>query len=263
MKLERLTRGESSPSSSTAATTTPSKAVIKVTTLPSKGLPYPKGWEVFYSPYTYGDVMWVSQSELGEKELVDFVMSGIECKGFDRYDLTVFDFQYLSVLRQVSSFGDASFYLCTECPQCKREVKRLLSIKDIVYKDLPAPSLPVVAMVGGVELEFTPLTVSDYLKAVEAGKGKDLVYLMSLQVRNMNPEEAYSLISSATGEDLLRLKMVEDYLDHGMEPVTVICRGCGYRTNVLLGRDRYFFRPKDLGSESVTSGIRFGKARSG
>jgi len=255
MRLERVTQEQN-----VQQTTVQSLPKFEVTTLPSRGIPYPNGWKIYYYPYTYGDLLKLSQSKLDPVSEIEEVLKGIECQGFDKYDLTIFDFQYLSILRQLSFSDDIQVLLEAPCPSCGQMVQKAVSASSVQYSELEVPQLPVVVEIAGQELEFCPLTVGKFVEAVKVKKHTDLIYLFALQVSNLDINKAYSLITNAFGEDLVKLKTVEEVLDHGLLPVELICK-CGHKFSVLFGRDaeNYFFRPTFTNKRAAGTWLRFGK----
>ena len=88
--------------------------------------------------------------------------------------------------------------------------------------------------VAGKDLEFCPLTMKDFLQ-IETDQGELGVY--ARMIRNMNFDDAYTLVKNATGVDIKKLRFADKQLDYRIQPFFVECDGeddkpCGY--NVVM-----------------------------
>ncbi len=154
-----------------------SKFRFMVTDLPSKFYPYPEHSRVIVDSYTYREIEVLSDSSLPLDMDYEFVLEGVETQGFDKYDLTYFDFQYTNLLRKLRSIENPQFMTPYYCERCNTSNKKIFSLINIGFDDLKIeliPNLPVNIDFNSIgRRRFMPLTIGKFIELYR----KDLVYL--------------------------------------------------------------------------------------
>lgn len=245
---------------------------IRVTSLPSKFLPYPSSCSISYNPYVFGELIEFNESKLSESDVVKFVSKGITTS-FPLMELAYFDYMFISLLRKISSFGGNQFSFNYTCQKCGADGKHTATIDEIDFTELNVPKLPLVITVGKTELHFMPLTLGDYLNLLESKKVDKRVSLFAAEVTNISQDEAEKVIYNAIGEDQSLLNYVDEVLYFGVKPMVVKCKAetkekvdndtvkvmiCDFENKVEIGSPEVLSRPFRADRESLRNRIRFG-----
>lgn len=194
-------------------------ALVEVTELPSKFMPYPSNTKIFYRPYTYGEADSFSDSKVSNSKALEFVLDGVNTDGIDKYNLTLGDFLYIALLRKISSFGTLEFQVAVTY---KRELfKKVVTHEDIVFDDIKAEKLPVVFTMGGRDLHFYPLTIKQYIELLDKDLDNERA-IIAMQCDNLPFDDAYNIINDAIGRDITYLKEVDGLLSHSVAPLDVV-----------------------------------------
>lgn len=191
--------------------------------LPSRGLAYPNGGVISYFPYTFGETNKFSQSGMGVKSRIEFVLKGIK-SSFGNKKLTLPDMVFISLYRKLVSFGAQKFTVSPECI-CGNTTTKQFDFGDLEFIDLEVPKLPLVVTIGGVELHFSPLTIEGYFELIDEDKVRDKTYTLAKQVINVDFDRALKTIEAATGADSEVLEEITVMLFHDMKPLRVKCKG--------------------------------------
>ena len=207
--------------------------------IPSKWLPYPKGMEIYYHPYTHGDLIAFNQTDsngrpvMDAAQQMDFVMSGIETGGvpFDKWELSYRDFLFVSLLRRLSTFDTNQFIMAYKCRTCGVENQAIFDLGRVDILDVEVPALPIVyTTTSGTELHFSLLTVGSYLKLFKAGSLKDEILVLAEMVSNIPDKEmAQKILYEARGEgaqDISALVEINSMLLTGVAPMDHTCQSC-------------------------------------
>lgn len=252
---------------------------IKPDSLPSKGKAYPKGVSFTYTGYTYGEVQMISSSKkMPYVEIMRRAHQAIKCVGtrMNPNDITMFDVFYLGIARKLSTLGGNEFEISAYCEakKCNKEFKHTFNQKDVKFKDLDVEALPVtIELMGGVELEFSPLTIGDFYELSEGGafykalgcKGeinpfRDPIAVKAAQVRNKKFMEAYEIIKNITdSDDSEAMDEIDTMLMHNLEPLEHTCEACGRVNRLQLEGKESLIKPFRVGESTVRSRIRYGK----
>lgn len=231
----------------------------QVKELPSRFLPYPQDCSVFYMPYTYSDIKDLSNPNLSISDQYYVMLSGIHTIGFDKNDLSYFDFVYLGVLRRLATLRSNEFTAKYFCPKCGKVNDHKFSLADVGYKVLFAEyenaRLPINIYLPSIKdtLSFSVLTVKAFTELNASGnlyrrrndgttssisqtsqtshmfdeEGnliRDVVAIRASMCVNKPYKEAYDLISSITdAEEMTILEEMDDILDHGVAPLEFMC----------------------------------------
>jgi hypothetical protein len=200
---------------------------IEVTTLPSKGLPYPENFTIKYVPYTFGEVVKMSQSKITRLEQYRVILEGVICS-FHKEDLTFQDFQWVALLRKLSSIGDNEFYIDYNCYKCMKKSKAIFQFTDISFHDMEAEALPVVAKMSKGDFHFRPLTIGQFFELVDEDKASDTKALLAKMCSNKEFDEAYETFStciydSKESRDGKILERIDKVLAHSIKNITNEC----------------------------------------
>lgn len=194
--------------------------------LPSRFLSYPKNSQIKYRPYTFGETKRISQSKLSYKDTVELILSGVE-SSFPKKDITLCDFLYLSLLRNLSTLGNGRMTLKFSCSEGHKNETVMETVK-VEYIDVgeEVTQLPAKAKIGEEIMEFSLLTIGDYLWLTEEGKEQDALALLTKQCKNFSFEEAYQLIYNCSAEEGEIIDYLDKILYHGIKPIKQECKTC-------------------------------------
>lgn len=202
--------------------------------LPSNNLQYPNGVLVYYSPFSFGDLLKISQSNFGEVELYNFILEGIRVVGMDKYDLTFYDVIYLGWRRKTASLGTSLVDVNCYCPNCDSKNIRNLDLKELDFVDLDIKAMPVKMKISEQELKFKFITIRDYLELLSEGKSNDVLSIYAKSVSNLPDEVAYEILYNASGDDLERLDLLDILLYHGLKNLKIKCKECSHEYEIKL-----------------------------
>jgi transcription elongation factor Elf1 len=205
------------------------KVYLKYESIPSKGLLYPKKGNIYYTPFTFGEIFQYSQSILNPKAKNEFILNKITTENFDKLDLTYADFCYIGLLINLSTFGATSLKLEFQCSECEEESSIVLNMAtDIKFDELEAGKSKATLSLFNKKLIFTPITIRDYFKLIELGKHNNENYLFAIQCRNedLELESLVSYISNPMLNDISKIEKVDKVFYHGIEPITFKCPKC-------------------------------------
>lgn len=209
---------------------------IRVIELPSKFKPYPIGVEIYYHPFSIGELE--ASAELFESDDVEKLRSafdGIECVGMTPNMLDYQDLVYIMILRKLTSFNESQFTLNYDCPKqdCGLRVEKTMRLDEIDFNDLPEElvKLPIKFKLeqgenSGKELVINTVTAEKYIEYMKLDLPVvDSTYL-AMTVQNMTIPEAIEVIKTVSGEDLQVLLELREILDFAEQHVKVECPHC-------------------------------------
>ncbi|MFA5071270.1 MAG: hypothetical protein WC511_02755 [Candidatus Pacearchaeota archaeon] len=251
--------------------------LVNVEDLPSNFLPYPKGVEIAYCPYTYGELKKFAQSKLSVKQRYEFILEGIKVSGMPKEKLTYQDFLFIALLRKLSSVGVSDISIKYACLKCGFENNSHVKLDTLDFNYMNIPELPANIVVKDQEMSFTPLTIEDYFNLYKEGKDKDSVYIMAAQCRSHNLKAAHEILYSANPEDSELLNELDNMFFHGLKPLKFLCENkeakevevvdgveieknvhCDFTNLVELGDASLIVQPFRGDREPVKNRIQFG-----
>ena len=197
---------------------------IRVKELPSEFKGYPKGTVISYEPLTLEELEALNSDEIEPARAVAMLLNAIHCTTLESYDLYYWDVMYIGIQRKLLAFGNTRGTLYRRCNKCGNLVSKTFEYTDIEFKQMAAPNLPMKMEVCGQKLEFSELTMKDFLQ-IDAEQGALGVY--ARMIKNMEFDDAYEMVKHATGTDIKKLRFVDKQLDYGMKPFYETC------TNVI------------------------------
>lgn len=233
---------------------------IEVSEVPSKFISYKEDYIITYRPYAFGEIKKTNQSKMSIRSMFDFILEGITTN-FDKYNLTVPDFLYISLLRKISTLGETKFNIKCLCSSCKIENSNTLNIQDIEFRDIKAPKLPINVELSVGKFSFKPLTLKDYYFLIKEKKEDDVLALLAIQACKDNEKEfnkVYQEFYNLNREDGEILEEVDNYLDHSLMPVIFKCKECKEDIKVELEGGQNFIYPFRTNKKSVRDRIYFG-----
>lgn len=189
--------------------------------IPSGGIAYPKGWKVSISPYSFGDILNLARAAETGIAALDKIVSGIKCN-FDKDLLLPADIIYLGIYRKLVSTKHSKIEFKTECPVCMKENHKVMDLKELKFKELKIPALPIIVELDQGTIEFNPITIKQYKEVFRKFDG-DPSWLFAYGAVNMTPGEARDIIQAAVDEDKETLDEVANLLDFGLEPIEFEC----------------------------------------
>jgi len=241
---------------------------LKPTELPSRGLAYPKGCEISYRPYTFGEIQKISQSKFNNKAKLSFVMQGIQCY-FDKEEMTLADIAYVALLRKISTIGGHKVNVSFKCQKCHQACTEVLDFgtaqSKIEFHDLIATELPVIiTFSNNKDYSFKPLTFKKFAKIIEQNCEDDTIALISHQCVDADYKDVYKVIENATYEDQVLLEELDKLLEHNIKPVSIVCHNkpCNFENKVELAGVDALLLPFREHKKSPSSRIRFGSKAS-
>jgi len=245
---------------------------LDVTKLPSRGLSYPTGTKIKYRTYTFGEVRKISTSNMSIESSLKMAIEGIETD-FGAKNLTLMDALYIGILRKISSLTEMKFEVPYMCTKCKKAAKGVFNHNDITFRDIDkdVSSLPIYIDLGGKELAFSPMTVSDYFE-LTSGKHDDVfkdskidrVAVQAISIKNMSFKAAYEMLYKVnTPEDIELITEVDRLLLHDIENLKTTCRNnvegktCGGENSIKLEGREALISPFRSSEGTVRNRIRF------
>ncbi len=194
--------------------------LIKMTELPSGFKGYPDGTIISYRPITLGELEALNSGELDVPRAIALLLKSIHCNTLNAADLYYWDVMFIGIKRKLLAFGDSKGTLYEYCPMCGNIVSKQFEYADLAFKEIQAPNLPLIMKVCQKELHFGLLTLKDFLE-IDVEQGELGVY--ARMIKNLEFEEAFSLVSNAYGADIKKLKFVDKQLNYGLQPLTTTC----------------------------------------
>lgn len=239
-----------------------SRVWFDIEQVPSGGIAYPEGWTISITPYSFGDVLNLSRAAETGIGALDKIVSGIKCN-FDKELLLPADILYLGIYRKLVSTKHSKIEFTVECPMCAKENKKVLELKELAFKELEIPELPIRAELDAGELEFRPLTLGQYREVLKKFKGAP-DWLLAYSVANMDKGKARDIIVQAIDIDKEILDEVTNLLDFGLQPIEFECNDefCDHLISVRLEDPTTVVFPFRGDTESPKNRIKFGNESS-
>lgn len=245
--------------------------------LPSNFLPYPKGTEISYHPYKFGELKKFAQSKLSIKQRYEFILDGIFVSGMEKNKLTFNDFLFIALLRKMSSIGVHDVIVKFKCNKCNFENEHHVSLNALDFDEIKVPELPANIVIHDKEMAFTPLTVEDFFTLFREGKENDPVGILAVQCRSHKFKEAYDIIFDANPEDSELLDELNKMFYHGLATMKFPCTNkeanvteridgleiektvhCDYENKIELGDPELIVQPFRGNRRAPKDRIRFG-----
>lgn len=192
-----------------------------IESIPSGGITYPENWKISITPYSFGDILNLTRSPESGIGALKRIVDGIKCN-FSKDLLLPADIIYLGIYRKLVSTKHSKIEFTVECPVCAKTNKKVADLKDLKFKEIEIPALPIRANLSTGPLEFKPINLKDYM-IVMKDHNEDPAWALAYSVTNMDPAEARVIILEAIAEDKEILDEVADLLNFGLEPIEFEC----------------------------------------
>ena len=222
----------------------------KVDNVPSRMIPYPDGSSINWRAFTFGEVKKINSSRLDFPTLIKEVfIKGIEADGFDVWDLTIYDFIFINLMRRMATVGDGTLEVTTNCAKCGVKTVTKLTQDHMEFEDLKIEKSDYpfkVALSGDRIYEVGALTVRNLLKVIEKNLGEeDEITILAHCILNnsKSTEELAEEIYELFPEEGDALEKADLSMLHGLNPIKIKCEHlyptgtkqlCGHITEVEL-----------------------------
>lgn len=190
--------------------------------VPSGGITYPEDWKISITPYSFGDVLNLARAAETGIGALDKILSGVRCN-FDKNLLLPADVIFLGIYRKLVSTKHSKIEFTVECQACAKENKKVMDIKELKFKEIEIPALPISVEMEAGTMEFMPIDLKGYKEVMKKFNG-DPAWLLAYSVTNMDHGKAKDIITAAIDEDKDLLDEVTRLLDFGLEPIEFECQ---------------------------------------
>ena len=195
--------------------------LVPVTKIPSNFKGYPEGTKISYNPLTLGELESLNNGdEVDIERGIAMLLNAIHCNTLPSHDLYYWDVIYIGIQRKLLAFGDTRGVLYAQCPKCGNIIEKEFDYTELDFKEIQAPDLPVITDINGIKVEFSLLTMKDFLE-IDVKKGELDVY--ARMIKNMPYEKAYNLISNCYGKDSKKVRYIDKVLNYGIKPLFEQC----------------------------------------
>ncbi len=207
---------------------------VKVNELPSGGSIYPKEAEIYITPFSFGEMKYLSGSILSDPENIEFFLNKIQTS-FPKENLTYYDFYFLTVLIKMSTFGEIEYTMTFECQTCGHVNKVPFKSSDLEFYDIKVPfpvtidlKSPYISTETGQELlkvSFVPVSIGRYKTMLEQGTAEDYdVYIANCIVEGTEEERLDLVKNYLNGADVNLLETIDTVLFHGVKDIKMKCK---------------------------------------
>ena len=259
-----------------------SNNTIKITDLPSKGLIYPENAEIYITPFSFGEMKYLSGSNLSDAESINFFLTKIQTT-FPKEDLSYYDFYFLTVLIKMSTFGEVEYVMTFACQECGYINKNPFKSSDLEFYDLRVPfpvtidlKTPYKSTESTLELRkvsFLPVSIGRYKKMLIDGTTDDYdVYIANCIVQGTETERLELVTDYLNGTDVNLLETVDAVLYHGVKDIKMKCKNkilpdggelgdeevCGHKVDIPFHDLPEIISSTDECKESIGKRIHFG-----
>lgn len=230
--------------------------LIDVPQLPSGFKGYPINTTVSYEPMTLKEAELLNSGSINVLRALEYILNAVHSNNIDAEDLAYWDVMYIGVIRKILAFGDIRGQLTEICPECSQTVTHEFTYTELEFLELEAPQLPIIANIGGQELEFGFITFKDFM---ELEADATILQVYARMVKNKPYKEALQIISNATGKDIKKLSKIEQYLSYGIKPFVHKCSNCQSEVEFEVKTPFEITFPEDTSNDDSDFEIRFGK----
>ncbi len=207
---------------------------VKIELLPSGGQDYPENSEIYFTPFSFGEMKFLSGSSLSDPESINFFLSKIQTS-FPKEDLTYYDFYFITIMIKMASFGEIEYKMNFECLNCGHHNKIPFNISDLEFDEIRVPLpitidllSPFTASESGEILEkitFTPISIGRYKKMITDGTTEDYDVYMSNCIKDGSEEDRLKIIKEyLNGTDVNLLETIDVTLYHGVKDIKMTCK---------------------------------------
>ena len=207
---------------------------IKIDDLPSGGKNYPEKSAIYYTPFSFGEMKYLSGSSLSDVENIDFFMGKIQCT-FPKEDLTYYDFYFISIMIKMATFGEVEYNMNFECGTCGHLNTIPFKSTDLdfdeirvtqpIIMDLKTPYNNTETGEKRLNVLFVPISIGRYKKMLKDDKIDDYDIHMANCIKDGSEEERIELIKEyMVGTDINLLETIDVSLYHGVKDMEMKCQ---------------------------------------
>lgn len=248
---------------------TPLVSLVEVTNLPSGFKGYPEGTKISYMPLTLGELEALNSGTMDVLRGIALLLKSIKCNTLEPYELYYWDVMYIGIQRKLMAFGDTRGVLYNACPSCGEIHSYEFDYTELEFEQISAPELPIITNIGGQELEFSPITIKDFLD-IDTDKGEVEAY--ARMVKNVPYEIAYNLLENCHGKDMKKVNYINKQLAYGIKPFELVCNSiiedgkekskkgtCGETVYMEVRSPFEVVFPENSNDDDIELEIRYGK----
>lgn len=244
----------------------------RITTLPSRGVPYPEGTNIRVRNIDLDEVMFFSEHHGRELDILDKFHDGeiIKCEGIDFWDITYDDWQFLLLTVVASSYIQVQYTVSQLCETCGDEPVTL---------DLKIPNVQPIQVKPGYTATVEPAKVDfksldeevDGPAQFQADSGDELVVdfyrLKHHRDRLINPQLKKIDVLIAAPEDFRYSVADVQFVNYAIErmdhspsnEVLALCPVCKKPKKISIRWEGVDFIPFRFDEEYLRDRISFGK----
>lgn len=281
----RLVKPETlQPSSSPASSAAPGFTTAgifpqgKIKDLPSRGIGYDKK-HITYRSLSLAEVINLNSATMDMESLTELYQHAVT--NMDFKELSYNDALFVCMYILVSTSAVYEWRFMGNCPNCKTEFFRTVSVAELDFQEVSAPELPVnVKTASGDVISFDIYRVKHYLQYIGLDFKKyspEVALYALLAQRPEEPfDEAYNRIIAVDSNDINYLRKAVKTLDHSIKPIKHLCTGtiqekdengtvvekpCGKAFDIPVNLDFLTMVPKFLDTALDENRISFGDLR--
>ena len=241
---------------------TTSNSSVQVSELPSGGSVYPKDAQIYITPFSFGEMKYLSGSNLSDPENIEFFLKKIQTS-FPKEDLTYYDFYFLTVLVKMSTFGEIDYTMTFECPDCEHLNKIPFTASDLEFYDIKVPfpitidlKHPYNNTETGLKLlkvSFVPVSIGRYKKMLKEVTTEDFdVYIANCIVEGTEKERIELVKDYLNGTDVNLLETIDTVLFHGVKDIKMSCKNKILPNGDEIGNEEVCGREFDIPFQGIT-----------
>jgi hypothetical protein len=212
--------------------------------LPSKGLFYSNQFLVKVKPYTFGDIEYISQSDLPLRDIIKFILQGITTELEEPENLTFFDFLFLSLVRKLISFGAEKYKIEVSCSKCGKKLTKTFTLEDLEFKDIEVDSYkPLTIEYRGFRFILDVLRVKRVLEVSSNKKELSPLEVLALHITSLSFNDAKEFLKNLIENDFKEFEqIVRKYFYHDLKPLVLRC-SCGHQIGIDLMTEVDLIKP--------------------
>lgn len=252
------------------------KVLKRVAQLPSGGIFYPKGFEVYFTPMTVKEAEMLNESEVSTLVFFNTMLDAITTVGMDKTDLTYPDFIYIALMRRLYSQEDILGTSIWYCEECGQKNKSDFDFTEISFAEPTEKRNPARCVIGDFAVDISPLTIGGTItlyENAEISNADTLAYCVkAIYKANLLEKDNYEftpvpysldlakeIINSAYGDEADMLLEIDKMYFHFLEDMEFTCsnKECKHKQKINLGSPEALVFPRSRRTSSVGHKIFF------
>lgn len=217
--------------------------------LPSNYVPYDVD-EIYFRGFNIGEIKTLNSNK--NNTSADFFMKVIKdvIKGVEPKEVTLTDAKAILIQSMMISVGDVKWTYNSYCPECGYENVKEITVEDLDFQELKAPSLPVKSTAikfNGKDVKFDAFRIKHLIEAekyTNRNKKADMESVMLAAISNIRPlKDAVKFFSEMPVHQMNILKQINDILFHDINPIDI---SCSNKSAYVVLSDEMYESNKDL-----------------